>query len=162
MLEREDKMRVCLISLTYLTTQISNFCDTLAVLLLSRLSLTVLSIPLFFSTSGCLHEKKSSSQNVLVLFKNDKYSWLKTCTNETLLIVLLHASLTSREDRGFFLSETLYIRVFTKLFVQTKPSFFPVDLPMGIVILKDLQTEIWLVHNLVHSNICTLNSLNKK
>lgn len=55
MLERKDKMRVCLISLTYLSTQISNFCDTLAILLLSRLSLTALSNPLFFSTSGCLH-----------------------------------------------------------------------------------------------------------
>lgn len=47
MLKRKDKMRVCLVSLTYLSTPIPNFCDTLAVLLLSKLSLTALSTPFF-------------------------------------------------------------------------------------------------------------------
>lgn len=92
MLERKDKMRVCLISLTYLSTQIPNFCDTLAVLLLSRLPLTALSTPLFFPHQAACIKKFKFTKGIRA-FKNERNSSLKTCTNEALLIALFYAPL---------------------------------------------------------------------
>lgn len=70
MLERKGIMRVCLILLTYLSTQIPNFCDTLAVSLLSRLSVTALStLPPPHPPIRLPTLKKQSLQKVIVLSK---------------------------------------------------------------------------------------------
>lgn len=93
MLERKDKMRVCLIWLTCLSIQIPNFSDTLAILLLSRLSLTALSAPIFFPRQAACMKKFKFAKGIRA-FKNERNSWLKTWTNEALLTALFYAPLT--------------------------------------------------------------------
>lgn len=136
MLERKDIMIVCLILLNYLSIQIPNFYDILAMSFLSRLPVTVLATPFPSHHASSINKSKFVKSNSAckiwtVLIKTPHnlfiyiFNYIWNIYTSYISSTIFYIRLSWTEDRRFLLYEVLPICIFAKLIRQIKPSERP-------------------------------------